>query len=82
MQVTDNTLLLSPSDLYRFLACEHRTALDLYRARGQIKPPDPPPRPDAELVARKGNEHEDAYRRRLIDQGLEVFDVVAPGEPP
>jgi hypothetical protein len=26
-------LLLSPSDLNNFLACEHRTALDLARAR-------------------------------------------------
>ena len=29
-------LLLSPSDLNNFLACEHRTALDLARARGEI----------------------------------------------
>jgi len=82
MRLSGDDLLLSPTDLYHFLACEHRTALDLYSARGRIDPPDSPPRPDAELVARKGNEHEDAYRRRLIEQGLEVFDVVAPGQSP
>ena len=82
MRLIDDELLLSPSDLYHFLACEHRTALDLYGARGEIDRPDPPPRPDAELVARKGNEHEDGYRRRLIEQGRELFDVVAPGQSP
>ena len=36
MQQRDGRLFLSPSDLNNFLACEHRTALDLARARGEI----------------------------------------------
>src|SRR5829696_166174 len=71
-------LLLSPSDLNSFLACEHRTALDLARARGEIRL-ERVPRPDAELVAERGREHERAHLARLHERGLDVEEI-APGE--
>src|SRR5215213_10200799 len=71
-------LLLSPSDLNSFLACEHRTALDLARARGEIRL-ERVPRPDAELVAERGREHERAHLAALRERGLDVEEI-APGE--
>jgi predicted RecB family nuclease len=71
-------LLLSPSDLNNFLACEHRTALDLARARGEILL-QRIPRPEAELVAERGREHERAHLRRLRERGLEIVEI-GPGE--
>src|SRR5215217_123937 len=71
-------LLLSPSDLNNFLACEHRTALDLARARGEILL-QRIPRPDAELIAERGREHERAHLERLRERGLEVAQI-EPGE--
>src|SRR5688572_25330868 len=64
MRFRDDRLLLSPSDLNAFLACEHRTALDLRRARGELTPENPI-RPDAELVAERGREHERQYLEQL-----------------
>jgi predicted RecB family nuclease len=71
-------LHLSPSDLNNFLACEHRTALDLARARGEILL-QRIPRPDAELIAERGREHERAHLERLRERGLEVAQI-EPGE--
>src|SRR5829696_2613298 len=71
-------LLLSPSDLNNFLACEHRTALDLARARGEILL-QRIPRPDAELVAERGREHERAHLAALRERGLDVEEI-APGD--
>ena len=71
-------LLLSPSDLNNFLACEHRTALDLARARGEILL-QRVPRPDAELIAERGREHERAHLERLRERGLDIVEI-EPGE--
>ncbi len=71
-------LLLSPSDLNNFLACEHRTALDLARARGEILL-ERIPRPDAELIAERGREHERSHLARLKERGLDVEEI-GPGE--
>src|SRR3954452_1814206 len=67
-------LHLSPSDLNNHLACEHRTWLDLARARGEVKL-HRVPRPDAELVAQRGREHEAAYLARLQAEGLEGASI-------
>ena len=71
-------LFLSPSDLNNFLACEHRTALDLARARGETVL-QRVPRPDAELIAERGREHEREHLQRLRERGLDVVEI-APGE--
>ncbi len=74
MRQRGGRLLLSPSDLSNFLACEHRTALDLARARGEILL-DRVPRPDAELIAERGREHERAHLERLEAEGLDVVRI-------
>ena len=57
MQQVDDQLILSASDLNNYLACRHLTALDLARARGETRA-SPERGADAELLARKGDEHE------------------------
>ena len=74
MRQRGGRLLLSPSDLSNFLACEHRTALDLARARGEILL-DRVPRPDAELIAERGREHERAHLEQLEAEGRDVVRI-------
>ncbi len=74
MQQRDGRLHLSPSDLNNFLACEHRTALDLGRARGEITLVKTL-RPDAELIAERGRRHEEDYLAGLEADGLDVVRI-------
>jgi hypothetical protein len=74
MQARDGNLLLSPSDVNNFLACEHRTALDLLRARGKVDLRRIP-RPDAELIAERGRQHEAAFLERLRAQGRDIAGI-------
>jgi predicted RecB family nuclease len=66
MRRHDGRLRYSPSDLNAFLACPHLTSLELAVARGQQERPFRN-NPYAELIRRKGDEHEAAY--------LAAFDV-------
>jgi predicted RecB family nuclease len=74
MQQRGGRLILSPSDLNNFLACEHRTALDLARARGELTL-HKVPRPDAELIAERGHQHEAAFVARLEAEGRDVARI-------
>src|ERR1041385_6914505 len=75
MQLLDEHLLLSASDLINFLECEHLTWLDLEQALGRLYVE--PKRPDtAELVARKGEDHEARYLEALrADLGDRLVEV-------
>jgi hypothetical protein len=71
--VTNTSLssMQSPSALTAFLACQHLAGLELARV----------PRPavdnaQAELIRRKGDEHERAYLDELRARGLEIEAVV------
>ena len=57
----DGTLRLSPSDLAAHLACAHLTQLAAAVQRGEIEPPPPYENAHADLIARKGDEHEAAF---------------------
>jgi predicted RecB family nuclease len=72
---SDGTLLLSPSDLAAHLACAHLTQLAAQVERGEI--PKPPPResPHADLIARKGDEHEAAFLDLLRAEGREIVEI-------
>jgi uncharacterized protein len=74
MQQIDRQLILSASDLNNYLACEHLTALDLARVRGESVG-EPERGADAELLARKGDEHEAAYLAQLWEEGREVVEI-------
>src|ERR687896_2681676 len=74
MQLRDRTFAFSPSDLNDFLECEHLTALELARARGELARPDGDS-PQAELVRRKGEEHERAHLAALEADGKRIVRV-------
>ena len=71
---TEGRLIVSPTDLVGFLACDHRTRLDWVAARDGIKPPFDGD-PVLDLVNRKGREHEARYLQGLQDRGLNVVDL-------
>src|SRR5215207_2653771 len=64
----------SPSHLNDFLDCEHLAALGLAVSRGDIAQPDVDD-PQAELIRRKGEEHERAYLAQLRAEGKSVLVV-------
>jgi len=66
----DDTLLLSPSDLSSFLACEHLTTLEL---RGTPRPEHVDPQ--VELIRRKGEEHERGYLEQLRADGRRIVEI-------
>jgi predicted RecB family nuclease len=67
-------LSFSPSDLTAFLACSHLTSLEMAVARGLLPRPGAD-NPQAELVRRKGDEHERAYLAELRARGLSIIEV-------
>ena len=74
MQQRNGEMLFSPSDLNAFLECEHLTQLELAVARGTLERPADE-NPQADLVKRKGDEHEAAYLARLVAYGREVVTI-------
>src|SRR3954447_25959843 len=61
---------LSPSALNRFLACEHRTFLDIRESRGELQGLRLPP--DMSLLFERGDRHEDAVVADLVAKGLDL----------
>lgn len=74
MQVIQEQIVLSASDLMRFMGCPHATALDLAYLQGR----GPTPREtseDAELLQKQGNEHEARYLDCLRSEGLTILEI-------
>jgi uncharacterized protein len=63
--------LFSPSGLASFLGCEHLTQLEVRAALGEITPPHFD-NPYADLIARKGDEHEQRFLESLAATGHAV----------
>ena len=74
MHLQADRLHLSPSDVTAFLACEHLTTLSLRQARGEIERPEVV-NEQAELIFRKGLEHEHAYLESLRADGHTVTEI-------
>jgi predicted RecB family nuclease len=74
MQLTSGRVSFSPSDLNAFLACPHLTTLQLAVARGELEKPFRV-NLHADLIRRKGEEHERRYLERLRAEGHEVFKI-------
>src|SRR4051812_11735700 len=74
MQLRNGHVSLSPSDVTAFLACEHLTSLQLRVARGELGVPAAP-NEQAELVFRKGLEHEQAFLAQLRAKGKSVAEI-------
>jgi uncharacterized protein len=74
MQHLNDQLLFSPSDLGSFLACEHLTQLELAVALREGRRPSYE-NSYAELLRRKGQEHEQTFLSTLRDAGRTVVEV-------
>lgn len=74
MRFDKGTLGLSPSDLTVYLACPHATTLSIGVAQGRLPKPQID-NPDAEMLWRKGNEHEQAYLAELVAEGRRVVEI-------
>jgi uncharacterized protein len=74
MQRRNGETLFSPSDLNAFLECEHLTQLELAVAAGELERPADE-NPQADLVKRKGDEHEGAYLAALLAESREVVTI-------
>src|SRR5436309_15818339 len=77
MQATDSRLVLSPSDLNDYVECPHLTTLALEVARG-TRPRPHVPEDHADLLRRKGEEHEAAYLKELQAHGRQVVNAMTP----
>jgi uncharacterized protein len=69
-----SALVVSPTDLTKFLACRHLTALDQAVALGE-RPPPPGGGEALEVLFRRGIAHEQAYLDRLRGDGRRVVAI-------
>src|SRR5438552_2194916 len=79
MQKVGGRITLSPSDLNDYLECPHLTTLALQVARGERARPFVAA-DHAELLRRKGEQHERAYLERLRADGRQIVESTL-GEP-
>jgi predicted RecB family nuclease len=77
MQSRNGALQLSATDLGNFLACRHRTALDMAVAAGSRGRPAQHEDPLLQLLFDRGIAHEKAYVDWLNARGLNVVDLSA-----
>jgi predicted RecB family nuclease len=81
VQLVGDALVLSPSDLTAFLACEQRTALDRLVALGELDRPVQDD-PELEILRRRGDEHEHRELARLRAEGHTVVVIEGRGRTP
>ena len=74
MHVADDRILLSPSDITKYLACEHLITLTLAAELGEIDEPGEPGE-QAQMLFEKGLAHEAAYLERLRAQGFTIREI-------
>jgi predicted RecB family nuclease len=74
MRRLNGNLSFSPSDLNAFLACPHLTALQVAVASGELKKPFRV-NLHADLIRKKGEEHEARYLEELRSQGREIVEI-------
>ena len=75
MHVSDSKLIVSATDLSKFLACEQLTVLDMLTAIGAQARQPKYDDPALELLWARGHEHEEAYLQGLRDQDLRVEEI-------
>lgn len=71
-------VVVSASDLTRFIDCRHLTGLDLSVALGEREPPVHDD-PSLELLYARGLEHERAYLQQLRDDGHTIVEIATGG---
>jgi uncharacterized protein len=77
MYRTANQLVFSATDLVDYFFCEHLTQLELARANGLI---ERPVRDEAaaEVLRKRGTQHENRYLQYLLDSGRDVAVLPRP----
>jgi len=76
MRLADGHLVFSPTDLNDHVECPHLTTLALEVARGE-RPQPYVLNEEADLLSRKGQEHEAAYLDRLRDAGRQIVQIAS-----
>ena len=74
MRFSEGNLEISPTDLSGFLACHHKTALDMAVARGLREAPkwnDPA----VAILQKRGQDHERRYSAELASHGLNIVNL-------
>src|SRR5918995_4369899 len=79
MQRANSRIPFSPSDLNAFLACPHLTTLQLAVARGALTKPYRV-NLHADLIRRKGDEHERRYLEQLRADGKTIAEPATAAE--
>ncbi|MAU22853.1 MAG: nuclease [Martelella sp.] len=72
--IEGDRILLSASDMMRFMSCHHATALDLAYMRGN----EPVPREDSDdavLLQKQGDAHEASHLAKLKASGVSVIEI-------
>jgi uncharacterized protein len=75
MRVLGSDLILSSSDLTKFVRCDHATFLDHATKSGAVTANRRPPSAMAELIAGKGDQHEHAFLERLRADGKSIVTI-------
>lgn len=76
MQLIGSSFVFSPTDLNHFLECEYLTRLSMEVAKGLTL--NRRRRPEADLLATKGDTHERQYLEQLQREGRSVVSVSDP----
>ncbi|MEP7027124.1 MAG: TM0106 family RecB-like putative nuclease [Candidatus Eisenbacteria bacterium] len=75
MLATPTGFRFSASDLNNYAECEHLAWLEAQAARGQVRPDKADRDPMADLLAKRGRAHEQAYLAKLEESGLTVTRI-------
>src|ERR1700733_11128524 len=78
MRILEREVLLSASDLMRFMSCKHATALDLRYAKGEPLLPAEDTE-DAKILQKQGDDHESRYLAKLKAEGRSVIEFSRDG---
>lgn len=78
MELVDDQIVFSASDLMGHLACSRLTALELHALKNGLPRPAPDSA-DADVLRRRGEEHEAAFLVRLQVEGRRVVELDRPG---
>ncbi len=74
MQLLDGELVLSPTDLTGFAACERLTQLELAVTRGELERPQRDD-PELDVLVRQGELHEAGQLERFKAEGKSVVEI-------
>ncbi|MBI2762732.1 MAG: TM0106 family RecB-like putative nuclease [Chloroflexi bacterium] len=75
MQLLDDHLVLSATDLVGYLACDHLATLELGRVAGLWERPNRRDDPTIALIQEKGDLHEADFLARLRAEGRSVVEI-------